>query len=152
MKDFQQFDKGGIAKSYLTSLKHTISIKIIIMSLTEISLFFLYQTVGNLSLVQISPDSSNFFSDFTCISLFYFRIGLSLSSSPFCWIRWKTINKSIFPPAFTLHWRRYSYNAVLLQACEIWNSAHLNWRHPVCTSDSRTVENKIIRARKIILD
>ena len=56
--------------SNLISLKHTISIKFIIMSLTTISLFLLYQTVGNLSLVLISPDSSNFFSDFTSISLF----------------------------------------------------------------------------------
>ena len=50
--------------SNLTSLKHIISIKITIMSLTKISLFLLYQTVGNLSLDLISPDSSNFFSDF----------------------------------------------------------------------------------------
>ena len=44
----------------LISLKHTISMKIIIMSLTAISLFLLCQTVGNLSLDLISPDSSNF--------------------------------------------------------------------------------------------
>ena len=46
--------------SNLTSLKHTMSIKIIIMSLTAISLFLLCQTVGNFSLDLISPDSSNF--------------------------------------------------------------------------------------------
>ena len=45
--------------SNLISLKHTISIKIIIMSLSAISLFLLCQTVGNLSLNLISPDSSN---------------------------------------------------------------------------------------------
>ena len=56
--------------SNLISLKHTISIKIIIMSLTAISLFLLCQTVENLSLDIISPDSSNFFADFTSISLF----------------------------------------------------------------------------------
>ena len=46
--------------SNLISLKHTISIKIIIMSLTAISLFLLCQTVGNLSLDLFSPDSSIF--------------------------------------------------------------------------------------------
>ena len=55
--------------SNLISLRLTISIKIIIMSLTAISLFLLCQTVGNLSLDLISPDSSNFSQPFQ-ISLY----------------------------------------------------------------------------------
>ena len=42
----------------LISLKHTISIKIIIISIAAILPFLLYQTVGSLSLDLISPDSS----------------------------------------------------------------------------------------------
>ena len=59
-------------------------------------------TVGNLTFDLISLDPSYFFSDFTSISLFQFPFGLSLSSSPFCWICCKTIKKNSFSQFFFL--------------------------------------------------
>ena len=93
--------------SIYTLLKHSISIKIIIMLSTTISPSLLYQTVGNLTLNLISPDSSYFFPGFTSTPNSDFLLINLLAPPSFSWIRRKTIDKSRIRH-FSLHWGRYA--------------------------------------------
>ena len=77
----------------LTSLKHSISIKVIIMLSTVISPSFFYQTVGNLTLNIISSDSS-YFSRLYKYILFRFPICHFLGSSSLLLDPLKTMHKS----------------------------------------------------------
>ena len=65
----------------LTSLKHSISIKVIIMLSTVISPSFLYQIIRNLVLSLFCSDSSFFFQVFTIAFDFCFSSGQFFNSS-----------------------------------------------------------------------
>ena len=71
---------------YSTSLKHSISVKILIMSSNVISLPFLYHTVGNLTLNLISADSSYFFQALQVSLNSDFLLVNPLARPPFSWI------------------------------------------------------------------